>query len=276
MITINIDPILFHLGPLELTWHSIFIVVGIVVAVWLSVRFARQAGLSQDDMMTIAVWSVPGGVVGSRLVHVIDYWSQYMADPLSIFAIWHGGLAVWGAVLGGTLTAAVVCRVKGIPFGAYADQIAPGLVLAQAVGRIGDIINGEHFSTFTNLPWAVVYTHPNSPAFGRPPSHPEVAYELLMNLAIFGLAVWLRNRLRPSGAPFLVYLSVYSVGRFFLSFLRLDSNTVWLGLSQPQWICLAVLVVAVPLLVWMRPRLGPPQLAVASAVPAGDSAGDDS
>ncbi|MDP3878817.1 MAG: prolipoprotein diacylglyceryl transferase [Dehalococcoidales bacterium] len=249
MITIGMDPILFVLGPFALSWHGLFIVVGIAVAVWLSAYLVAKAGLSVDRLYSLAVWTIPGGIIGARLVHVIDYWDFYSANPAAIFAIWTGGLAIWGAVLGGTLAAMIFARISHFSLDGYADSIAPGLVLAQAIGRIGDIINGEHISTSTTLPWGVVYTHPGSPSYGLPPTHPQVAYELLMNLAIFGVLWKLRGRIQPGGALFLLYLVMYSVGRFFLSFLRLDSNTVFLSLNQVQWICLLVLAVAVPLLV---------------------------
>ncbi len=252
MISIGINPILFTLGPFSLSWHSLFIVLGIAVAVWLSARLSVRAGLSADRLYSIAIWAVPGGIVGSRLVHVIDYWDAYMANPAAIFALWEGGMAIWGAILGGIITAIVYAWVKRFSIAGYLDQIAPGLILAQAIGRIGDIINGEHFSTFTDLPWGVVYTHPNSPGYGLPPVHPAVAYEMLMDLFILGILFRLRGRFRPDGTLFLGYLILYSVGRFFLSFLRLDSNTVFLSLNQPQWICLVVLVVAVPLLIYRR------------------------
>ena len=260
MISIGIDPILFTLGPFSVSWHSLFIVVAIVVGVWLSARLVAKAGLSRDILYSLALWGVPGGIIGARLVHVIDYWDFYMANPGTIFAFWQGGLAIWGGILGGTLTVVIFARIRGVALGRYADLMGLGLILAQAIGRIGDIINGEHFSTVTNLPWGVVYTHPNSPAYGRPPTHPAVAYELLMDLFIFGILWKLRGRIQPSGSLFLFYLILYSVGRFFLSFLRLDSNTVFLSLNQPQWICLLVLVVAVPLFIWRkvsyRPRAG--------------------
>ena len=252
MIRIGIDPILFNLGSLSLSWHSLFMVVAIVVGVWLPARLVAKAGLSVDRLYSIALWGVPGGIIGARLVHVIDYWSRYMANPGDIFAFWKGGLAIWGGILGGTLTVVIFARIRGFALARYADLAALGLILAQAIGRIGDIINGEHISTATNLPWGVVYTHPNSPGYGLPPQHPAVAYELLMDLFIFGILWKLRGRIQPGGTLFLLYLILYSVGRFFLSFLRLDSNTVFLSLSQPQWISILVLVVAIPLLVFHR------------------------
>ena len=127
-----------------------------------------------------------------------------------------------------------------------------GLVLAQAIGRIGDIINGQHISIVTNLPWGVVYTHPNSPALGLPPSHLAVGYEMVMDLVIFGVLMRLLGRIKPDGTLFLLYLASYSVGRFFLSFLRLDSKTVQLGLNQPQWLSLFVVIAVLVLFFYRR------------------------
>ncbi len=249
MITIGIDPILISLGPFSVSWHSLFMTVAIVVGVWLPVRLAARAGLSVEPLYSLALWGVPGGIIGARLVHVIDYWSYYSANPGAILAFWEGGLALWGGILGGTLTAVIFTRIRGFPIGGYADLAALGLILAQAIGRIGDVINGEHISTTTGLPWGVVYTHPNSPAYGLSPTHPAVGYELLMDLLIFGILWKLRGRVQPSGTLFLLYLIIYSTGRFFLSFLRLDSNTVLLSLNQAQWISILVLAVALPLLI---------------------------
>ncbi len=257
MINIGIDPILVTLGVFSISWHSLFMAVGIVVGVWLPAYLVAKAGLSVDTIYSMALWAVPGGIIGARLVHVIDYWGYYSANPGSILAFWQGGLALWGGILGGTLTAIIFARIRGFSLAGYADQIAPGLILAQAIGRIGDIINGEHFSSLTGLPWGVVYTHPNSPSYGLLPQHPAVAYELLMDLFIFGIIWKLRGRIRPDGSLFLLYFVLYSAGRFFLSFLRLDSNTVFLSLSQPQLISILVLVIATPLLVFRR--VSPPR-----------------
>ncbi len=241
-IIINIDPEIFRLGSLSVSWHGFFMVVGLVVAVLLSARLVARAGLSVDQLYTIALWSIPGGIIGARLIHVIDYWDYYIANPGNILAIHRGGLALWGGILGGLLVALLYARIKNLNLAGYADKIAPGMILGQAIGRIGDVINGEHFSITAGSPWGVVYTNPNSPAFGLPPSHLAVGYELLMDLVIFGVLMRLLGRIKPDGTLFLLYLASYSVGRFFLSFLRLDSKTVQLGLNQPQWLSLIVLV----------------------------------
>ncbi len=252
MIKIGLDPILLSLGAFSLSWHGLFTVIGIAVGVLLPARLVAKAGLSVDTLYSLAVWAIPGGIIGARLVHVIDYWNYYSVNPGLILAFWGGGMAIWGGILGGTLTGVIFARIKRFTLARYADLIAPGIILAQAIGRIGDIINGEHISTTTGLPWGVVYIHPNSPGFGLPPVHPAVAYELLMDLFIFGMLWKLQGRIKPDGSLFLLYLIIYSVGRFFLSFLRLDSNTVFLSLNQPQWICLLVLMVAIPLWVYRR------------------------
>ena len=252
MIEIGINPILIAFGPFNISWHGLFMTLGIIVGVGLPVYLASRAGLSADNLFSLALWAVPGGIIGARLVHVIDFWGYYLANPGTIFALWEGGLALWGGILGGTITGIAYARVKKFPVAGFTDLAAMGMILAQAIGRIGDIINGEHISSATSLPWGVVYTHPYSPGFGLPPVHPAVGYEFLMDLLIFGLLWILRRRVRPEGSLFLIYLTVYSAGRFFLSFLRLDSNTVLLSLNQPQWISLLVLAVTIPLWIYRK------------------------
>lgn len=248
MISIGIPPILFSLGPFSISWHGLLMVVGIGIGVWLPARLAAKEGLSADRLYNMAPWAILGGILGTRLVHVLDYWDYYSSNPGAILAFWQGGMALWGAILGGTLAGLVYSQVKGFAVARYADLIALALLLGQATGRIGDIINGEHISTATSLPWGVVYTHPDSPGSGLAPQHPAVAYELLMDLLIFGVLWKLRGRIKPDGTLFLLYLVSYSIGRFFLSFLRLDSNTVLLGLNQPQWLSFIVVAVALPML----------------------------
>lgn len=260
MINIGIDPILVKLGSFSISWHSLFMMVAIVVGVWLSARLVAKAGLSVDRLYSIAIWGVPGGIIGARLVHVIDHWDLYRdlyATNPGGYLSFEGGLALWGGILGGTLAVLIFSRVSRFSIAPYADRIGLVFILGQAIGRIGDIINGEHLSTPTSLPWGVVYTNPaagrafqHSLEFGA--VHPAVAYELLMDLFIFGILWRLRGRFKPEGSLFLLYLSLYATGRFFLSSLRLDSNTVFLSLNQAQWISLLVLAVAIPLLIWRK------------------------
>ena len=249
MIHIGMDPNMASIGSFIISWHGFFISVAIITGILIPALLAPKAGLLRENIFSIAIWAVPGGIIGARMIHVFDYWDFFRANPAAIFHMWEGGLGIWGAILGGTITALIYGWIKGLPMARYADVIGLGLIMAQAVGRIGDVINGEHFSKVTDLSWAVIYTHPNSPAFGLPASHPAVAYELIMDLLIFGMLWILLGRLKPDGSLFMLYLIVYSVGRFFLSYLRIDSNTVIWELNQPQWICLIVLAIVVPLMI---------------------------
>ena len=130
MITIGIDPILISLGPFSMSWHGLFMAVAIAVGVWLPARLVSRAGLSVDRLYSLALWGIPGGIIGARLVHVIDYWSYYSANPGAILAFWEGGLAIWGGILGGILVAIIVARIRAFPLAPYADLAALGLILA--------------------------------------------------------------------------------------------------------------------------------------------------
>ncbi|MBI4287459.1 MAG: prolipoprotein diacylglyceryl transferase [Chloroflexi bacterium] len=253
MINIGINPDIARLGPLTLAWHGLFSAVAGVAAVWLASRLAAKWNVDKGQLYGVLLWAIPGGLVGGRAVFVIDYWDSFSQQPLAIFALQEGGTALWGAILGGMITAAIYARVRGYRVGTLMDIGAIGMVLGQAIGRVGDIINGEHISAATTLPWGFVYTHPLSPSYGLPAQHPAVAYEMLMDLAIFGLLWRLKGRLQPSGSLSLLYLSLYSLGRFFLSFLRQDSHFVALGLNQAQWLSLVVLMLA---LSWLVSRIG--------------------
>jgi phosphatidylglycerol:prolipoprotein diacylglycerol transferase len=273
-IAIGMNPNLVAFGPFLISWHGFLTFISVAVAVYLVYRWGTGEGLNADALLTVAVWSILGGIIGARVVHIIDFWDTfYRFNPVSVFYIWTGGIAIFGAILGGFVGGSLyiivrnsdrflaiwgkLFRFMGEPvraplpgIGHLADIAAPALLLAMAIGRIGDIINGEHFASFTSLPWGMVYTHGDSPALGRAASHPAVAYELLFDLALL-LVIWpLRNRLRPRGMLFTLYLALYSTGRFFISFLRQEYNSYFLGLNEAQIVALAVVIVAVPLLVY--------------------------
>ena len=274
VIPIGMDPNIFAFGPFLLSWHGFFTFVAVAVAVFLVQRWGTREGLNSDGILSVAVWSIIGGIVGARVLHIIDFWGPfYSHNPLSVFYVWQGGIAIFGAILGGFAGGSLyiiirnsdwflrvwgkLFRFAGEPnkaplpsIGRLADIAAPALLVAMSIGRIGDIINGEHFASFTNLPWGVIYTHPDSPGLGRPASHPAVAYEMLFTLASL-LVIWpMRRRLRPPGMVFALYLALYSTGRFFISFLREESVTYFLGLNEAQIVALVVVAVTVPLLVY--------------------------
>lgn len=272
-ISIPFNPNILDFGPFLLSWHGFLTFVAVAVAVILTMRWGRREGLDGDAILAVAVWCIIGGIIGARLLHVIDFWSLYAANPMQILMVWTGGIAIFGAILGGFVGGATYILIRnsnwflilwgkffrflGTPdraplpgIGHLADVAAPALLIAMAIGRIGDVINGEHWAAFTDLPWGVVYTHPDSPGYLRAASHPAVAYELLFDLALLAVIWPLRHRLRPPGMLFVLYGALYSIGRFFLSFLRVEANTYFGGyLNEAQVVALIVIAVAVPLLV---------------------------
>jgi len=256
MFTISIDPIIFNIGHFALRWYSLILMVAIVVGVWLVAREAGRKGFKKDDIYDAAVWIIIGGLIGARLFHVLDHWSdEYAANPIRALYIWEGGLAIWGAVAGGLAVAAVVSRRRGWRFPRLLDAGAPGLVLAQAIGRIACVITGDAMGKPTTGPFGFAYTSPNAmvPQLGVYYT-PMPVYELVINLGIFALLWQLRKRNWPDGRLFLVYLTLYSVERFFLAFTS-SYNILAFGLTQSQIVALFALVVSLSLLAFLPRKI---------------------
>ncbi len=260
MITIDLDPNIITIGAFTLAWHGVFSAVGIIAGIWLTMRLLRGTEISEDDVLTLALWSVVGGIIGARLFHVLDVWDFYSKNPGQIIAINEGGLSIYGAIVVGTLTVVIVMLIKHWPVGKFLDAGAPGLVLGQAIGRIGDVINGEHHGTPTDWPIGVRYIHPNT--LGEPGKtvHLAVGYEMVWDLIVLAVLLRLRGRMPSDGAVFAIYTALYGFGRFFISFTRVDTQ-VALGLSQAQIIALILLVVSVPIALLLVNRPGREQIA---------------
>jgi phosphatidylglycerol:prolipoprotein diacylglycerol transferase len=256
MIHIGMGPNLIDIGWFVLTWHGFFAFVAVLVAVLLTARWAQREGIVSDVIYATAIWAVIGGILGARAVHVVDRWDFYGDNPGEILAIWRGGIALYGAILGGYLGGAIYARLQGYPIGRLADVTAPALLIAQTIGRIGDIINGEHISKATDLSWGFVYTNPDSlsnQVHGLFASHPVIAYEMIWNMIVLGVVWWLWGRIKPDGMLFALYLALYSFGRFLITFLREDKT--WIaGLQEAHLIAIVVIAVTVPLLAY-RARL---------------------
>jgi phosphatidylglycerol:prolipoprotein diacylglycerol transferase len=253
MLEINLDPVLIQAGPLIITWHGFFTAVGVLAGISLAVKFGALVGYSEDDIMSVALWGVIGGIIGARLMHVIDQWEFYARDPLMILRINEGGLAIFGTVVGGPLGGAIYAWRRGFSVPKLLDVGAVGLLLGMAIGRIGDIINGEHHGTPASLPWAVKYVHPNTLGQLGEPVHLAVGYEMLMDLAIFGLLVALFGRLPRPSMIFWAYAALYSFGRFFIQFYRTDTPFIG-NLSQAQVLSFIVGAAALWALVFVFAR----------------------
>jgi len=256
-ITIGFDPLFRDIGSSSIGWHGLLMMLGIVVATWLTVRLAVKNGIPADFVYTTAFWIVASGLIGARLIHVLDNLDFYRKEPGEILAFWNGGLSWYGGFLGGLLAGVVCARLSKISLGRFADAVSLGVILGLAIGRIGCTINGDSYGTPTSLPWGLVYTNPNAYAPLFVAGHPAPVYEIIWDLIIFGVLWRLRGRLRPDGSLFLTMVAMYSLGRFLISWVR-EEPAVLGPLHQAHIISLVLFVGALALLArrrvaWARP-----------------------
>lgn len=250
MIEIGIDPVAFAIGSIEVRWYGIMIALAVLVLVlWMVREVRRGANISYDTLFTLALIGIPSGIIFARLLHIIDQWEFYSQNPGQI--IGGEGLTIYGAILGAALGIWIYSRFSSsFRYGYVADLVAPGIILAQAIGRVGCTINGCCYGAPTSLPWGVVYTQPASIASSLGvATHPVVVYEIIFNLIVFGVLLKLRGRLKPDGSLFLVYLGLYSLWRLGSDFLRAGTPFLF-GLHQAQVIGLIVLAIIIPLLIY--------------------------
>lgn len=254
----------FQVGPLFIRYYGIILMLGVLAAAFVADREARRRGQDPDAVWDGLLWVLIGGVLGARLWHILTpppsmveqgiTTSYYLTHPLEALAIWQGGLGIPGAVIGGVLALYLFARRENLNFGVWLDMVAPGLALAQAIGRWGNFFNQELYGAPTDLPWAIHI----DPAFRLPEYqnqatyHPLFLYESLWNLANAGFLLWLArrygDRLKP-GDVFLVYLITYPVARFFLEFIRLDPAQVG-GININQTVMALVALGSAAWLFW--------------------------
>ncbi|MFS8203022.1 prolipoprotein diacylglyceryl transferase [Streptomyces sp. CWNU-52B] len=241
-----------HLGPIPLRGYAFCIIIGVFVAVWLGNKRWVARGGRPGTVADIAVWAVPFGLVGGRLYHVITDYQLYFSegqDWVDAFKIWEGGLGIWGAIALGAVGAWIGCRRRGIPLPAWADALAPGIALAQAIGRWGNWFNQELYGRETDLPWAL---HITSMTGGREPGyyHPTFLYESLWCLGVAALVIWADRRFKLGhGRAFALYVAAYCVGRFWIEYMRVDEAHHVLGLRLNGWTSIVVFLLAVVFIV---------------------------
>ncbi|WP_327182510.1 prolipoprotein diacylglyceryl transferase [Streptomyces sp. NBC_01334] len=237
-----------YLGPVPLRGYAFCIIIGVFVAVWLGNRRWVARGGQTGTVADISVWAVPFGLVGGRLYHVITDYELYFSegrDWVDAFKVWEGGLGIWGAIALGAVGAWIGCRRRGIALPAYADAIAPGIALAQAIGRWGNWFNQELYGKQTDLPWAL---HITSSADGRVPGyyHPTFLYESLWCIGVALLVIWADRRFKLGhGRAFALYVAAYCVGRAWIEYMRVDDAHHILGLRLNDWTAMVVFVLAV-------------------------------
>jgi len=253
-IVIDLDPNLVQIGPILITWHGIFSVIGILAAARVGQILLQREGIAPERVYDMAVWMVVAGLIGARLLFVWENYQQFEGNLIRIVQINEGGISQWGGIFGALVGGYLWCRRHRVDYRQVLDAAGPAAALGFAIGRIGDIINGEHHAIATNLPWGVQYVNQRTLAEIGLTVHPEVAYELIWNLLVFAVSIVtypLFKRRLPVGVTGLIWLSAFAVGRFFLSFLRTDSLVF--GLRQAQWASLLMIAVAiVAITIWMR------------------------
>lgn len=250
----------FMLGPVKIHFYALCILAGMIAAIWISDRRLVQRGAKSGLALDIALWTIPIAVVGARGFHVITHSADYFypgADLTAVFRIWEGGIAIYGGLLGGALGAWIATRRYGIKFWSYADAVAPGILLAQAIGRWGNYFNQELFGSPTTLPWGLEI-NPDNPAFpqGLPAEtlfHPTFLYESIWSAAgvFILLALDKRFELRR-GSMFGAYLAYYSTGRLVTENLRIDPSDIILGLRTNVWSAIGGVLVGLAIVFWQR------------------------
>lgn len=270
-IHINIDPVIVKIGPLALRWYGLMYVVGIVMGLWFIRRYTERKGITSDQVYRVLWWCVVAGLIGGRLYFVIqqpDLVPDYLEQPWRILATWEGGMAFFGAIF---------AVVPVLFWRALRERINPLVMLdaaalfaacGQIFGRIGNLINGDIIGYQSTLPWSTVYDNPNSwaclnPSTCRVPVQPSAGYELLLNLVMIAVLLFLARRYRKPGALMATYLFGYCITQFLVFFVR--ANVVvplgpldW-GLKQAQWTSLIVFILMIPITyLFMRSRFAQP------------------
>jgi len=275
-INIGIDPEIFEIGGLEITWHGLFTALGVVVGVVMAGFLARRAGIDEDTIYNMALFLVVGGIIGARALYVLEHLGRFQDDPAEIFAIQTGGISIYGALIGGTLGAVAYAAWRRLPrWGTMADVAAIGAILGMAVGRVGCLVNGDIPGRATDWSIGVVYTHSDSPAnriYSELAQHPVTVYEILGDLVIFALLLFvLRRFFKRDGMIFFSWAFLYAAMRFGISFLRgteigggPEMAGVWVGddlvaggLRVAQLIALAIMVVTPLAAAYVLTRRGP-------------------
>jgi prolipoprotein diacylglyceryl transferase len=269
-----------HLGPVPLRGYAFCIIIGVFVAVWLGGRRWVERGGRVGTVADIAVWAVPFGLVGGRLYHVVTDYQLYFGEGrnwVDAFKIWDGGLGIWGAVALGALGAWIGCRRRGIPLPAYADAVAPGVAFAQAIGRWGNWFNQELYGRATDLPWAVEIDAQHRPV--DTPSlatyHPTFLYESLWCVGVGFLVIWADRRFKLGhGRALGLYVAAYTVGRFWVEYLRVDDAHHIAGLRLNDWTSILVFVGAVVgIVISAKTRPGREKIVEPEAAGDGSSSG---
>lgn len=262
-MTINVDPVITKLGPVEIRWYGIIMAIAVAVALWVISRELTRRGIASHHVLGIAIFGVPCGILGARLVHVLENLGHFIQHPGEILGLQLVGLAVYGVIGGGLLGILIYCKWKKLSWLKVIDSTALAFPVGQIIGKCANIINGDTWGSPTHSAWNLTYTNPHAfidPALRGFPTHPTPMYEQLWLIVVAGLLIWLMPRLmKVNGLSILTYVWLYSIGRFVISFWRVNDSFLW-GLKEAQVIALVVIVLAPIVAYWLvrRARKRPP------------------
>jgi prolipoprotein diacylglyceryl transferase len=245
-----VGPIAFEIFGFELRWYGLLMSGSILLGLLLAMQLAKKNNYDPEKILDLVFIVVPAAIIGARLYYVIFKWDYYSSNLSEIYKIWHGGLAIHGAVIAGAIAAFIYTKKKNLPFWKLADFIAPSLILGQAIGRWGNFFNQEAYGRETNLPWALTV---NDPVKGLIQVHPTFLYESLWNFALFLILLWFGKRKKVDGEIFLIYAIVYSIGRFFVEGLRTDS-LMFLGMRVAQLVSILTIVLGIIVFRYLKKR----------------------
>jgi prolipoprotein diacylglyceryl transferase len=239
----------WHIGPLPVRGYALCIILGVIVAVWIGDKRWVQRGGRPGTVGDVAVWAVPFGLVGGRLYHVITDPELYFGEdksPITALYVWRGGLGLWGAIALGGLGAYIACRRRGIRFPAFADALAPGIVIAQGIGRWGNWFNQELYGKPTDLPWGLKIDAAHREDFpGDTTFQPIFLYEFLWDMGVAGLVLWADRRFKLGhGRAFALYVMAYTAGRGWIEMLRVDTVNHVFGLRLNVWTSIVLFILS--------------------------------
>lgn len=265
-----IDPVAFNLGPLSVRWYGIIIAVGILLGYFVAQRALVKAGLHKDTLVDIIFYSALFGFIAARIYFVIFQWPYYSENPSEIIKIWHGGIAIHGGLIGGFIAGVIVCKVKNLNPFQIGDIVAPSIILAQGIGRWGNFMNHEAhggpvsraFLEQLHLPNFIIENmYINGQYY-----HPTFLYESIWDVAGFIILVNIRKHLKL-GETFFLYLTWYSIGRFFIEGLRTDSLMLTSNIRVAQLVSILLILISISLIVYRRIKYNPPLYSKVGALP---------
>ncbi|HDD3003620.1 TPA: prolipoprotein diacylglyceryl transferase [Staphylococcus aureus] len=265
-----IDPVAFNLGPLSVRWYGIIIAVGILLGYFVAQRALVKAGLHKDTLVDIIFYSALFGFIAARIYFVIFQWPYYAENPGEIIKIWHGGIAIHGGLIGGFIAGVIVCKVKNLNPFQIGDIVAPSIILAQGIGRWGNFMNHEAhggpvsraFLEQLHLPNFIIENmYINGQYY-----HPTFLYESIWDVAGFIILVNIRKHLKL-GETFFLYLTWYSIGRFFIEGLRTDSLMLTSNIRVAQLVSMLLILISISLIVYRRIKYNPPLYSKVGALP---------